>query len=91
MAKYREIPCKYYEAFGLCQKGRNACHKTYCQHCGKYVPRAKVRCINKRRNFAFIPPSHDTAEKNHRRCTLLPVKSPRPPKSRFSGGSDGSE
>lgn len=20
MAKYREIPCKYYEAFGLCQK-----------------------------------------------------------------------
>ena len=55
MAKYREIPCKYYEAFGLCQKGRNACHKTYCQHCGKYVPRAKVRRINKRRNFAFIP------------------------------------
>lgn len=41
MAKYREIPCKYYEAFGLCQKGRNACHKTYCQHCGKYVPPGK--------------------------------------------------
>ena len=27
MAKYREIPCKYYEAFGLCQKGRNACRQ----------------------------------------------------------------
>ena len=53
MAKYREIPCKYYEAFGLCQKGRNACHKTYCQHCGKYVPRAKVRCINKKKEFRF--------------------------------------
>lgn len=40
MARYREIPCKYYIALGQCQKGRAAQHKTYCQHCDKYVPHA---------------------------------------------------
>lgn len=49
MAKYREIPCKYYIALGQCGKGREACHKNYCQHCDKYVPRAKVRCLNKKK------------------------------------------
>ena len=48
MARYREIPCKYYIALGQCQKGRAAQHKTYCQHCDKYVPRARVRCMNRR-------------------------------------------
>lgn len=42
MARYREIPCKYYIALGQCQKGRAAQHKTYCQHCDKYVPRARL-------------------------------------------------
>ncbi len=51
MAKYRETPCKYYEALGQCSKGRNACHKTYCQHCGKYEPRARVRRINKKKLY----------------------------------------
>lgn len=49
MAKYRETPCKYYLALGQCSKGRRACHRTYCQHCGKYEPRAKVRHINKKK------------------------------------------
>lgn len=51
MAKYREIPCKYYEALGLCKKGRQACHKTCCQHCSKYQPRANVRCLNKKKLY----------------------------------------
>lgn len=91
MAKYREIPCKYYEAFGLCQKGGTPATKPTASTAANMFPGQRFAVSTKRRNFAFIPPSHDTAEKNHRRCTLLPVKSPRPPKSRFSGGSDGSE
>ena len=51
MAKYREIPCKYYIALGLCKKGRDACHNHYCQHCNKYDPRAKVHCINKKKQY----------------------------------------
>ena len=51
MAKYREIPCKYYMALGQCQKGRDACHKTYSQHCAKYIPRAKVHRINKKKLY----------------------------------------
>lgn len=47
MARYREIPCKYYIALGQCQKGRAAQHKTYCQHCDKYVPRAVMgKCLH---------------------------------------------
>ncbi|MBM6667770.1 hypothetical protein H6A64_07980 [Lacrimispora saccharolytica] len=51
MAKYREVPCRYYLALGECSKGRNACHRTYCQHCSKYEPRAKVRTINKKKAY----------------------------------------
>lgn len=51
MAKYREIPCKYYIALGQCKKGREACHKKYCQHSDKYCPRAKVRCVNKKKQY----------------------------------------
>ncbi|HIS48619.1 MAG TPA: hypothetical protein IAB46_13910 [Candidatus Scybalocola faecigallinarum] len=51
MAKYREVPCKYYVALGQCQKGREAEHKGYCQHCGKYEPRAKVRSLNKKKQY----------------------------------------
>lgn len=51
MSRYREIPCTYYLGLGQCKKGRAACHKTYCQHCGKYEPRAKVRCINKKKEY----------------------------------------
>ena len=51
MAKYREIPCKYYIALRQCTKGREACHKTYCQHCSKYYPRAKVRHINQKKRY----------------------------------------
>lgn len=51
MAKYRETPCKYYLALGQCMKGRDACHRTYCQHCAKYVPRARVRHKNKKKLY----------------------------------------
>lgn len=51
MSKYRETPCKYYISFGECTKGRKASHKDYCQHCGKYLPRAKVRHINKKKQY----------------------------------------
>lgn len=43
-----QMPCKYYIAQGECKKGRAAYHKAYCQHCGKYEPRAKVRNINRK-------------------------------------------
>lgn len=51
MAKYREIPCKYYVARGECRKGRDASHKNYCQHCGKYCPRARVECRNRKKQY----------------------------------------
>ena len=51
MAKYREVPCKYYVALGQCQKGREAEHKGYCQHCGKYEPRARVRRKKKKKLY----------------------------------------
>lgn len=45
------MPCKYYVALGECKKGREACHKGYCQHCGKYEPRAKGRSINRKKQY----------------------------------------
>lgn len=51
MAHYRETPCKYYVAFNECTKGREACHSGYCQRCDKYYPRAKVRQINKKKQY----------------------------------------
>lgn len=51
MAKFKETPCKYYICKGECKKGREAEHKGYCQHCNKYVPRAKVRHINKKKQY----------------------------------------
>lgn len=49
MAVYREVPCKFYIALGQCSKNREAKHTGYCQHCNKYVPRAKVRRLNKKK------------------------------------------
>ncbi len=51
MAVFRETPCKYYISFGKCTKSREACHTGYCQHCDKYYPRAKVRHINKKKQY----------------------------------------
>ena len=51
MATYRETPCKYYIAYQQCQKGRRAEHGGYCQPCGKYVPRARVRNVNKKKLY----------------------------------------
>lgn len=59
MAKYREIPCKYYIALGQCQKGRQAVHKTYCQHCDQYLPRAKVKSINRKKQVLYKGRSKD--------------------------------
>lgn len=49
MAIYREQPCRFYIALGQCSKGRDAKHNGYCQHCGKYQPRARVRRINRKK------------------------------------------
>lgn len=46
MAKDRSIPCKYYIAFGMCSKSREANHNGYCQKCNKYVPRVRERHKN---------------------------------------------
>jgi len=51
MARYREEPCKYYIAFHQCQKGRTAEQNGYCQHCGKYESRARVRRLNRKRMY----------------------------------------
>ena len=51
MATYRETPCKYYIAHLQCQKGRRAEHGGYCQHCGKYLPRVRVRHVNKKKVY----------------------------------------
>lgn len=63
MAKYRETPCKYYIAFGECEKGRAACHKNYCQHCDKYEPRAKVKHKNRKRDS--LQKSRERMEHNY--------------------------
>lgn len=51
MAHFRETPCKYYNAYNDCKKGRAACQTGYCQHCDKYYPRAKVKPINKKKLY----------------------------------------
>ncbi|MDO4339119.1 MAG: hypothetical protein Q4C91_13715 [Eubacteriales bacterium] len=51
MAKYREIPCRFYLAYGQCSKGRDASHAGYCQHCDKYEPRARRKCVNKKKLY----------------------------------------
>lgn len=51
MAKERQTPCRHYLALGECAKGREACHAGYCQRCGKYEPRAKVRYKNKKKEY----------------------------------------
>lgn len=49
MAKDRLTPCKSYICEGECKKGRDAEHNGYCQKCGKYVPRARERHLNKKK------------------------------------------
>lgn len=51
MARDRETPCKFYLSHGECAKGRNASHKGLCQRCDKYVPRARVRHVNKKKQY----------------------------------------
>ena len=50
MAKFRETPCKYYVCLGECQKRREASHPGYCQKCGKYEPRAKMKHPNRKKD-----------------------------------------
>ena len=49
MARDRETVCMYYVAAGQCTKGRDAAHTHYCQRCDKYVPRARVRHKNQKK------------------------------------------
>lgn len=51
MSKFRETPCKYYISHNECAKGRTAEYKGYCQHCDKYCPRARVRYVNKKKQY----------------------------------------
>lgn len=59
MATYRETPCKFYIAHLQCQKGRKAEHTGYCQRCGKYVPRARVRHVNKKKAYLLQARKND--------------------------------
>lgn len=47
--KDRETPCLYYICTGQCEKGRDAGYKKYCQKCNLYVPRARIRHLNKKK------------------------------------------
>ena len=78
MAKYREIPCKYYEALASAKKGGTPATKPTASTAANMFPGQRFAVSTKRRNFAFIPPSHDTAEKNHRRCTTSPCEKSTP-------------
>ena len=49
MAKDRLTPCKYYLAFWMCSKNREADYKGYCQKCAKYEPRARERHLNRKK------------------------------------------
>lgn len=53
MAVYREVPCESYVCKGgVCKKGRkNVEHSGICQTCSKYKPRAKVRSINRKKQY----------------------------------------
>ena len=51
MAKFREIPCKLYVCKGQCLINREAEFRGYCQKCDKYVPRAKVKTKNKKKEY----------------------------------------
>ena len=45
--KDRIEPCKFYVcANSPCEKGRDAEHNGYCQHCKLYVPRARIKHLN---------------------------------------------
>lgn len=46
MAKDRIEPCKSYVCEGNCAKGREGTHNNYCQKCGKYEPRARIKHQN---------------------------------------------
>ena len=49
MAKDRIEPCVYYICAGECEKGREADHSGYCQTCGKYVPRVRIKHPNQKK------------------------------------------
>lgn len=51
MAHYRETPCEFYICKNSCKKDKKAEHNGLCQTCDKYRPRAKVRHINKKKQY----------------------------------------
>lgn len=50
MANYRITPCIHYVCNGNCDKGRVAEHNGYCQKCGWYQPRARVKYRNAKKD-----------------------------------------
>ena len=49
MAKDRIEPCIYYVCAGECSKGRSANYSGYCQKCDKYIPRARIKHLNQKK------------------------------------------
>ncbi len=63
MAKDRIEICKFYKSRGeICEKGREAVHRGYCQKCDKYEPRVRKKHLNKKKA---------ELEKNCERYTIL--------------------
>lgn len=46
MSKDRQTPCKFYVNENNCSKGREGTFHKYCQRCDKYVPRARIKHPN---------------------------------------------
>ena len=47
MSRDRQEPCKFYIcANHPCEKGRDADHSGYCGRCSLYIPRARVKHLN---------------------------------------------
>lgn len=48
--KDRIQPCESYVCENaVCKKGRKAEHNGYCQKCSKYIPRARVKQVNRKK------------------------------------------
>jgi len=62
MAKFREIPCKYYICNGECKKNREAEYKHYCQVCSLYTPRSHAKVKNLKREKLEVLSNEERTE-----------------------------
>lgn len=49
MAKDRITPCEFYICEHECSKNRKAEYSGYCQKCDKYIPRAREKHLNRKK------------------------------------------